>query len=165
MAIKLVSYKSKRVGTSWSSSHAAFVGFQVDKRMGGRRHRLGPFLTKREAEDFVYRLVAKKRELKAGLKPVDSIEISLQQLIDARLASLTEPKRHVFSKRVLGRFLAIAGGATRIVDIRTSHLREYVDSRREDLTARGTAVKAATLKRELGVVTGTLNAAANTSTV
>lgn len=160
MAITLEEYPKKKPGTRYHSSSGKWMGYRVDVRVRNKRHRAGPFPTRRDAEIYIEKLKLDGLYNKAGLASRADARrraVTVRDLADARIASLTERKQIELERRVLNYFVRLAGEFTRVEDVAVSHLRAFVERRSKELTVRGEPVKPQTVDRELAIVAATLH--------
>ncbi len=67
MAIKVIKFQNKRIGTVWNEAENCYVGFRADFRFNKKRYRDNCFATRLEAENFIEDVKAEKIDLSASV--------------------------------------------------------------------------------------------------
>jgi integrase len=154
MAISPVEYSKKQPGTRYHPERKVWIGYKVDVRVDGKRPRLGPFATRREAEDVLDGLRRKRQYSKAGLRPpADATCPTVSRFLTARLEALETEAEKVRGRRVFQEFLESIASDPPVTEIRKSHFQTYIN----DKLAKG--LKQSTVTREFAMVRAALNAA------
>lgn len=152
--IRKVEYTYKKEHLRYDSTAKKWVGYQIDARFGGKRHR-DTFATKKEAENFITALRTKRVHIKAGLPvPIDR-KISLKQLLAARLKKITNEKEIVRATRIFAEFESVFNYPPDVEDVRTPHFQLFTNKRTD------TGVKAETVNREITVLSTAFRQAAS----
>lgn len=137
-------------------STGKYIGFRVDMRdLSGKRRR-SVFPTKGEAEIYASRIMAARKELRAGLSPTFETDrqITVSQLLEKRKTLIRNDHERVRADRVFRLFQDLNPSLVFVADLKKAHTQIYLNKRIED------GVKLSTIRRELNTLSTPIHKAA-----
>jgi integrase len=154
--IKKVEFSYKKAHLNRDPKTGKWYGYQIDVRDGKKRRR-DVFSSKKAAEEFIDAILKKRVYTRAGVQLESNRNITVGQLFDARVDSITSRKQREIESRTRDYFLQVVNPFTPVTSLTVDHLREYVKKRSNDTTPRGTIINPQTVDRELNIIAATLH--------
>lgn len=150
----------------WDARRRAWVGWQIDVYVNQgpgkkpKRHR-PTFPSETDAKSAENRLRVKSENIRLGIeKPEAGIKyITVKDVLEKHLETITEKKRKQFAKRIFEYFLELLPVGIYINELTPPDLSLYEKNRALDLTARKTPVKPESIDREITEISAALHGA------
>lgn len=148
-----VEYERKKAHLRYDSAKKRWVGYQIDVRAGKKRYR-NTFKTRREAESFIDELRKQSLYGRAGMKAAAPAAPKVSALFEKRVLKIANHAAKLRAKRVFAYFQKLLEYDLPITSVKTSHFREFNNSREED------GVKPETINREVNELASAFHSAA-----
>lgn len=152
MSITLEEFQNKKPHLRYDPERRKYIGYRIDVQSGGKRYR-NTFRTKGEAERFVETLRTKNVYRRAGLKFTADVDVPLKDLFEKRLSQIKDEKGHIRAKRIFEAFDATFDAPAKVLEVRSSHIQQYINDRLE------TGVTPQTVDREVTEISSALHQA------
>lgn len=134
----------------------AWYTYQVDYYEKGVRKRKRGFHSEQEAKEWLYEKATSERLEAIGLSPVTGgLMPTVRELFERKMSEEMTVRDRTFARRVLGTFVEMLPQDFPLGALRRKHFKDYIDLR----VSQG--VKPETANREMTVIAGTVNRAAD----
>lgn len=170
MSVTAIYSAKEKIGWTYDRKKKQWRGYLLDVlKFDGfgkplKRVRL-QYARKVDAEIAMREAELEKQNAKVGIiKPEKKKRVTLKELFDKKLSEVSgeiEPKKYALKKRVFDSFLAIAPAGALVTEIKTSHLKQFNETRAKEETNRGTMIAPETIDREMTEISAALKDAPN----